>query len=104
MTTPMTRGTYNIIVSRLQRLEDLVYSLFPDAPSEPFAVDDAAALIVLPRSDALRLARKLFGGGQGIARDLQANDISFNMDWFRPRDEHGRAFAGSFGALAGFLR
>jgi hypothetical protein len=77
---------YNVIVKRLTTLVTFVRSFFPEAAEAPFDAHDAAALIVLPRAQALRLARRLFGGGPGIAGDLQAEDLTFNMDWFRPKD------------------
>lgn len=72
-------------IKRFTRLESFIWSFFPDAPPAPIEPHSAAALIVLPRQQALRLARRLFGGGPGIAGDLEADDLSFNMDWFRPR-------------------
>ncbi len=83
---PWDERYYSIVVKRLTTLVSFVRSFFPDVGAAPFDPYDAAALIVLPRPQALRLARKLFGGGPGIAKDLQSEDLSFNMDWFRPKN------------------
>jgi len=77
---------YKTIIGKLSQLMTFLHVFFPEAKTaaEPFAAYDAAALIVLPRWQAVRLARKLFGGGPGIAKDLRAEDLSYNMDWFTP--------------------
>lgn len=83
---PWDDRTRRIVIGRLTKLITFVRFFFPGAGEAPFAAWDAAALIVLPRQTALRLARRLFSGGPGIAKDLQAEDLTFNMDWFRPAD------------------
>lgn len=83
---PWDDRTYNIVIKRLDKLVLFVRSFFPEVGPAPFDPWDAAALIVLPKHQALRLARRLFGGGPGITKDLQTDDLWFNMDWFRPRD------------------
>jgi hypothetical protein len=75
---------YNTIIKRLSQLMTFIRVFFPETTAAPFDAYDAAALIVLPRWQALRLARKLFGGGPGIAKDLHEEDLSYNMNWFRP--------------------
>jgi len=82
---PYDKFAHKIVLKHFQKLETFIWAFFPDAPPAPFDSYDAAALIVLPRYEALRLARKLFGGGPGITKDLQADDLWFNLDWFRPR-------------------
>lgn len=74
------------VIDRLSKLETFLHVFFPGKP-EGFLVSigDAAAMIVLPVNQALQLARAYFGGGPGIAKDLAAEDLSWNMDWFRPR-------------------
>lgn len=81
---PVSSRSVGIIARRFDRLEAFVRAFFPGAGPAPFAFDDAAALVVLPKRRALKLARKLFGGGPGICRDLQEDDLTWNMDWFVP--------------------
>lgn len=71
---------------RLDKLDSFIRVFFPEAhrTGSPIAVDDAAALIVMPRAAALKLSRRMFRGGGGIAADLQAEDLTWNMDWFTP--------------------
>lgn len=83
---PYDKVARAVVIRRFAKLESFVWAFFPDAAPAPFATWDAAALIVLPRYQALRLAEKLFRGGPGICKELEASDIDFNMDWFRPRD------------------
>jgi hypothetical protein len=82
---PYDKVTNNVVIKRFARLEQFIWALFPDAPAAPFAPEDAAALIVLPRWKALAFARRMFGAGPGIAKDLIADDLDFNMDWFWPK-------------------
>jgi hypothetical protein len=83
---PYDRVMHNVIIRRASELEMFMSCHFEETPPKPFAADDAAALIVAPRALALRLSRSLFGGGTGVAKDLQSEDIArFNMDWFKPR-------------------
>jgi len=79
---------YNLVIKRLTKLVSFIRSFFPDAPEAPIETDLAAALIVLPLREALPLARRLFGAGPGIAHDLQAEDLTFNTDWFHPEEFH----------------
>lgn len=85
---PWDERMHNLVIKRLTKLVSFVRSFFPEAGPAPFDPWDAAALIVLPRQQALRLARRLFGGGPGITKELQVEDLSFNTDWFRPKDFH----------------
>lgn len=52
------------------------------APFEmpPFSQEDAAALIVFPKRQALRLARKLFP--PQAVEIFEDDGMPFNMDWF----------------------
>lgn len=79
--------TRRVVQNRFSRLEQFLRVFFRDSFEKnpaPFSAENAALLIVLPKAHALDLARRLFGGGPGIAGDLQTEDLSWNMDWFRP--------------------
>lgn len=76
---------HKTVVSRLTKLDSFIRVFFPEAGEAPLEPDLAAALLVLPRRVALQLARRLFGAGPGIAHDLQAEDLTYNMDWFAPK-------------------
>jgi hypothetical protein len=80
-----------IAIKRFARLETFLNVFFPDHGPAPFDPADAAALIVGRRGAALKLARKLFDGGPGIASDLQLEDLTWNLDLMHPR-EHGRPY------------
>ncbi|HSX23259.1 MAG TPA: hypothetical protein VLE97_10850 [Gaiellaceae bacterium] len=75
------------MIKRLDKLVLFLRSFFDHDPQELIGHEDAAALIVLPKASALKLARRLFRTGKGIAKDLQADDLWFNMDWFVPAGE-----------------
>jgi hypothetical protein len=81
---PLDRVVKNVVARRFDKLELFLRFYFPDAPPAPFTHEDAAALVILPRKKALKLARSLFGGGPGITRDLREEDLDYNMDWFTP--------------------
>lgn len=73
------------IMSRLDRLESFLRAFFKHSWDSPvISTEDAAGLIVMPKHAALKLARRLFRGGDGIAADLHAEDLTWNMDWFQP--------------------
>lgn len=76
---------HKILIKRFDRLETFIHAFSPEAPPAPFDFYDAAALIVLPVHQAVDLARKLFGKNTGILKNLRAEDLPFNMNWFRPR-------------------
>lgn len=77
----------NWTIKRLDKLVLFLRSFFEHEPQELIGHEDAAALIVLPKASALKLARRLFRTGKGIAKDLQADDLWFNLDWFVPAGE-----------------
>jgi hypothetical protein len=83
---PWDDRTYNAVVKRLTKLVSFVQSFFPGTDEEGLDPRSAAALIVLPHRQALALARRAFRGGPGISGDLEAEDLTYNMDWFRPKD------------------
>lgn len=83
---PYDETAKKIAMKRLMKLEDFVSHFFPEADPAPFDIQDAAGLVLLPKYSALRLARKLFGGGPGIAGDLKLEDLTYNLDWFQPRE------------------
>lgn len=100
---PYDASTRQVVFRRFDKLENFIRSFFPKAPPTPFDARDAAALIVLPRHEALELAREIFRGGPGIAGNLEAEDLSFNMDWFRPRDWSRRPDQWGHGETKGIL-
>ncbi len=74
-----------IVTRRVVNLVTFTRFFFPDAGPELFDVEDAAALIVMPRWAALKLFKKLYRGGPGISSALEADDVKdINMDWFHP--------------------
>lgn len=77
----------NWMLKRLDKLVLFLRSFFDNEPQDVIGYEDAAALIVMPKSSALKLARRLFRTGKGIAKDLGAEDLWFNMDWFIPAGE-----------------
>lgn len=78
---PYDKATHNVLLKRLERLEDLYRARYRELLATPFDVYDGAALIVLPRRRALRLARSLFQ-----TADVDEDDVKrFNMDWFIPQ-------------------
>ena len=84
-------ATSRVFNRRLDKLDDFLRFFFrAEYELNPVLFDsyDGAALVILPRAAGLRLARRLFGGGPGISGDLQKEDLSWNMDWFRPRSFH----------------
>ena len=74
-------------MKRLDKLVLFLRSFFDHDPQDVIGHEDAAALIVMPKPAALRLARRLFRTGKGLASDLHAEDLWFNMDWFVPAGE-----------------
>jgi hypothetical protein len=77
----------NVTIKRLDKLVLFLRSFFDHEVHELIGYEDAAALIVLPKSKALKLSRRLFSTGKGLAKDLHAEDLWFNMDWFTPQGE-----------------
>jgi hypothetical protein len=77
----------NVALKRLDKLVLFLRSFFDYEPQDVIGHEDAAALIVMPKASALKLARRLFKTGKGIAKDLGAEDLWFNMDWFVPAGE-----------------
>lgn len=77
---PVDDAAFKIIVKRFQKLEDYIRILYPDHHPAPFAVEDAAALIVAPRYLAKRIISTLFD------RSLWEPEwtSNFNLDWFTP--------------------
>jgi len=75
------RTTHNVLLRRLERLEMLERVLHPKEHFKlgwPYDPADAAAMIVLPRRKARRLAHSFFGE----AADAWVK--KFNLDWFDP--------------------
>lgn len=78
---PYDRVMHNVLLKRLERLEELYRSRYRELLAAPFDAHDGALLIVLPRHRALKLARSLFQHA-----DVDEDDVKrFNMDWFIPR-------------------
>jgi hypothetical protein len=84
--------TRRVVQRKFARLEQFLRVFFRDTFEKnpaPFSANNAALLVVLPKRQGLELARQLFGGGPGIAGDLQTEDLAWNMDWFRPKFSRG---------------
>lgn len=81
----------NWTLKRLDKLVLFLRSFFDREPQDVIGYEDAAALIVMPKSSALKLARRIFRTGKGLAKDLGTEDLWFNMDWFLPAGEGYRA-------------
>ena len=82
------QGPYDLVTSKVVRkrlglLDDFIRHGYDDIPSHPMDIQDAAALIVLPRPHAFVLAQKLFSGARGWER-VEPEDLTFNLDWFYP--------------------
>jgi hypothetical protein len=79
---PYDRTTHNVVVRRLDQLERLEKAIYPDAPPEPYAAYDAAAMIILPRKKARWLAHGIFQHQRTVVDDWVKK---FNLDWFTPK-------------------
>lgn len=80
---PYDLVTSNVVRKRLGRLDEFIRHGYDDIPSHPMGIKDAAALIVLPRSNAFALARQLFSGARNWEM-VEPEDLTFNLDWFWP--------------------
>jgi len=89
------KATHNVAVRRLERLEMLERVLRPKEHFKlgwPYDPADAAAMIVLPRRKARKLAHSFFGeqvyeNGKPVDVDYDVADAwlkKFNLDWFDP--------------------
>ena len=81
------KTTEAVVRRRWLRLDNFLKFFFEeDYKKYPvlFDANDAAAMIILPKYKAVKIARSLFHSGPGIAGNLQAEDITWNMDWFSP--------------------
>lgn len=80
----LDQATKNVIQRRVIKLEALISFFYRDEgypyQMAPFAVDDAAALILWKRPAAVRLARRLL---PKIPKDMVEEWLqTINMDWF----------------------
>jgi hypothetical protein len=92
---PLDDMALRIIHRRVNKLGDWVRMHLLMYPQPAISVDDGALLVILPLSQATKLARKIFGNVMtpdgkhriGALMDLQQDEIKdagWNMDWFAP--------------------
>ena len=91
---PLDDVAMRILTRRANKLSDWLRMWMPDYWPETISFEDGALLIVLPKNQAFKLAKKIFGSvvtpaGHriGYFKDMEEADVKawgWNIDWFRP--------------------